>query len=298
MSLKTDFETLISNIELPPSSTSLVSGRYATLGAQLKGQLPHVTIKQIGSFQRKTKIKPGFLDKLLDLDMACIFADVDEWTLTKLKPRDLMMDVMKALHSNKTYKAMRPRTDAPTVIVEYADNILAEIVPCLRANTKDDTRPPHYYIAADQNTWKTADYDYDATYISWLNQKECGERLTPSIKLIKALLRPLRRFGLSSFQVEVLAVKTLPQIFQELDIWWGGWGYQDVLASYLCHVPRYISLPLVLPGSKSDPLPVKNPSDIGNRFMALGNKARELNNKSEAAARMFWKQRFGTLMPG
>lgn len=52
------FREALGRIELNPSRVELASQRYNAVKASIESALPGKTLRQIGSFQRKTKIRP------------------------------------------------------------------------------------------------------------------------------------------------------------------------------------------------------------------------------------------------
>lgn len=301
-SLQQAFQVLASNAELSASTAQKISDRYNSIRNQLLSELPGTTVHQIGSFQRQTKINPTPPHKTLDLDISLVFDTVEKWQLTQYEPARLMQQVMRALTRSRIYKTMRPKRDAPVVIVEYNDDTTVEIVPCVAVATIPTARPAYYYVPDGFQSWKTADYDYDARMISQLNQSpNCNGRLVPNIKIVKAFLRRANRFGLSSWNVEVLCAKIIPEVLRELDTRWWDWGYNDVLVEFLCRVPRFVALPSILDGSMSTSanyhLSSQQILDISNRYMKVGTHFRSINDKPVREAWNTWRNWFGPVFP-
>ncbi len=67
------YKELLSRIELNPARVALASQRYNAVKTALEAALPGKTLRQIGSFQRKTKIRPVDLSDRLDIDVVVSF---------------------------------------------------------------------------------------------------------------------------------------------------------------------------------------------------------------------------------
>ncbi len=67
------FDELLSRIELNPTRVTLASQRYNAIKAAIENALPDKSVRQIGSFQRKTKIRPLDLSDKLDIDAIVSF---------------------------------------------------------------------------------------------------------------------------------------------------------------------------------------------------------------------------------
>ena len=67
------FEELLRRIELNPARVELASQRYSAVKNTIERVLPGKYVSQIGSFQRKTKIRPIDLGDSLDVDAVVSF---------------------------------------------------------------------------------------------------------------------------------------------------------------------------------------------------------------------------------
>jgi len=67
------FIELLKRIELNPARVTLASQRYNAIKTTVENALPGKTVSQIGSFQRKTKIRPADLGDALDIDAVVNF---------------------------------------------------------------------------------------------------------------------------------------------------------------------------------------------------------------------------------
>jgi len=250
------FEELLERIELNPWRVTLASQRYNAVKKHLESVLPGKTVFQIGSFQRKTKIRPIDDNDPLDIDVAVCFKDIFKYAPcgSGLTPAGALEIVRRALVSDGTYKVMDPERDAPTVVLEYADGFKSELVPCFRDLTGSYPRPPGpacYIVGTTAGQWVPADYDYDAALISGINQvPSVSQVLVPSIKMAKQFLRG-KGIQLKSFHAEILCALTVPKMVADWEQKKLRWGYQHILAHFLSQAAGFLNAPVALPGSYS-----------------------------------------------
>ncbi|CEP66428.1 Uncharacterized [Moorella glycerini] len=300
------FQELLSRIELNPNRVQLASQRYNAVKGTLERALPGYKVTQIGSFQRKTKIRPADLSDKLDIDVvvtrgtAFRFAPPGEG----ITPQDALRAVRNALSSNRTYKLMEPTTDAPTVILEYADGFTMELVPAFIDKTGHHNHGPGepdcYLVGTAQGTWVPADYDYDASVISRLNAL-CGGELVPFIKMCKAFLRNYD-VGLKSFHIEVLCTLIIPEAIANWRLQGLRWGYQHLLAYFLSNASPHMLGPVTLPGSFSPGmdsgmtlLQLENTGKLLSKLGALAWKICGLKDSPQALEA--WAEFFGKPFP-
>ncbi len=158
------FMELIKRIELNDSRIKLASQHYNAVKERIETTLPGKTVSQIGSFQRKTKIRPIKDSDPLDVDLIVCFGDAYRYAdLGKgTTPQQALESVRKALVSDGTYKIMAPKSDAPVVVLEYSDGFLVELTPCFRDLTGKYPRqggPACYIVGTSGGSWLPADYD-------------------------------------------------------------------------------------------------------------------------------------------
>ena len=292
MDIKEAFAATLSRIELNPTRVQLASQRYNAIKQVIEQALPGKTVTQIGSFQRKTKIRPLDLSDKLDIDLLVKFK-----TVTSLwgeffglwgTPGGTLKEIQKVLIADQTYRIMRPQPDTPTVSLTYADQFTFEIVPALVDKTgrynHQPGEPDCYLVGLKRDTWSPADYDYEAAYISSLNT-QTGGGLVPSIKLIKAFLRGhgLSPDPLKSFHIEILCARIIPSIIASWEAYGLNWGYHQVLAYFLCNVGSQLASPAALPKSYSPPIQVNlSPTDM----QALKSKVDQLGQSAQKLCRL------------
>ena len=302
-SVDESFNELLRRIELNRSRVALASQRYNAVKATIEAALPGKTLHQIGSFQRKTKIKPVDLSDRLDLDVVVSFGRFYQYatTLTEgVTPDKALNIVRQALRSNETYRVMPQQQDHPVIRIEYADQMAIEFAPAFEDLTGQHSHglsgPTCYIVGASPYTWLTADYDYDAQVISSLNALS-EEKLVPTIKLVKCYFRNVT-VPLKSFHTEVLVANAIPAL---ISAWKGKgyrYGYQHLLAGFLGQVSNIIAAPASLRGSFSWPV------DSGLSSTTLSSVGTFLAARSEAAWRLCatnattgWREFFGQPFP-
>src|SRR5512136_414562 len=97
------FKELLRRIELSPFRLTLASQRYNALKASIEGALPGKTLHQIGSFRRKTKIRPADLSDQLDIEvLVCLgrFPQPSAPGMEKVTPSSALHMLRPAIPSN------------------------------------------------------------------------------------------------------------------------------------------------------------------------------------------------------
>lgn len=311
MDIKEAFAVTLSRIELNPTRVQLASQRYNAIKEVIEQALPGKTVTQIGSFQRKTKIRPLDLSDKLDIDLLVKFKTAN-WSLFGIPgvwetPEAALDKIQKILVAHPTYSVMRPKSDAPTVVLTYADQFAFEIVPALvdkiGSHNHKPGEPDCYLVGLKPDTWSPADYDYDAAHISKLN-KQTGGALVPSIKLIKAFLRDhgLSPDSLKPFHIDILCARIIPPIIASWEAYGLDWGYHQILAYFLSNVGKQLASPALIPGSYSPPMQVNlSPTALQalqSRLDLLGQSAQKLCRLKDAPDLLQrWREFFGSPFP-
>ncbi len=300
------FLELLRRIELNPTRSNLASQRYNAVKQRIESSMRGKTVAQIGSFQRKTKIRPLDDSKPLDIDMIVCFGDAYQYAAPGEQgttPAGALESVRRALVSDSTYRVMAPTSDAPTVVLEYADGFCIELTPCYRELTGKYPRPNGhacYIVGTSTGSWVPADYDFDAAFISGVNQLNVIEKaLVPSIKMVKAFLRG-KDAPLKSFHVEILCARVIPPALVE----WQqkNWGYHHLLARFLSDAHAHLSGPVAIPNSYSPPVDSSLSSPhlaaIGSALAELGRQAWDIcRESSEVQALQRWRDFYGDPFP-
>lgn len=256
------FEYCLTRIELDPTRVSEASQHYNAVKNWLESRL-NVTVRQVGSFQRHTKIRPTVENgsvSAIDIDAVVSFGDVTYFTpYGGTTGASALEQVRSALALNGKYRLLNPEIDHPVVTLSYANEFYIELIPCFKnrippENTHRD--PASYYVTNSLGGWEIADYDFDSNYITAANKK-AGGKLVPAIKLLKRFIRN-KEIGLKSFQIEVLAALLLEPYFEIAPQNFPDWEWTDVLIFFLKAAPALLANNPSLPGSESAHIPVSN----------------------------------------
>src|SRR4051794_32940684 len=103
------FTELLRRVELNQSRAELASQRYNAVKATIETALPGKSVRQVGSFQRKTKIKPVDLSDRLDVDAIVSFGRFSNYAAPQaggITPSKALDIIRRALSSNQTYRLM------------------------------------------------------------------------------------------------------------------------------------------------------------------------------------------------
>lgn len=305
--LEEAFSILLSRLELNPARVRLASERYDAIKTHLESRLQNVEVKQVGSFRKKTKIRPGDGGDRIDLDViVCLgsFTGYSDFPRAGITPNDALRTVQDALKDNAVYRMMRPRIDAPTIVLDYSDDFSVELIPCYRDLSG---RYPRFfgsacYVVGMNGNWEPADYDYDAEFLTQLNQSsDVDGRLIPAIKITKAFLRN-HEISIKSFFIEIVCAQHLPNILRFAKLFNADLGYARNLHIILDKLADELGMKLSFPGSHT-PLAESGLSPleelfIKNRLKKLAQDARTLCNTFNSTALMDrWCGFFGSPFP-
>lgn len=297
------FAELLRRIELNPSRVSLASQRYNALKSTIETSLPGKTVHQVGSFQRKTKIRPSDNTDQLDIDLVVSFGPFYQYApigTGGVSPAQAMAAVRQPLRSNEIYRLMPQQQDHPTVRLEYADQMAVELIPAFEDLTGSRFHTPAgpncYIVGASPFMWMAADYDYDAHKITELN-KLSDDKLVPAIKIAKAYFRSAR-VPLKSFHTEILVANSVPglvRLWKEKGYYF---GYQHILAGFLSDVSKAITTPVSLYESFSPPvdsgLSLATLTALGTFLATRATTAWQLCKSDSVSA---WREFFGEPFP-
>lgn len=301
------FRELLTRVELNATRINLASQRYDGVRQQVESALPGSRVFQIGSFQRRTKIRPIKDSDPLDIDVGVCLGDFHRYVSdgSGIYPSQALEAAKRSLTLDGTYEAMKPESDAPTVVLEYADGFKIELVPCYRDLTGTYPRqagPACYVVGNAAGSWVPADYDYDAAYISGANQLQAvSQALVPAIKMVKRFLRN-HNIELKSFHTEILCALILPQSIAGWNRQNLHWGYQHVLAQILSQAPNHLNGAVAIPDSYSrsvdSGLSVYRLQQIGQYLAKCGNCAWGICKvQDEGQALDLWRQFYGEPFP-
>jgi Second Messenger Oligonucleotide or Dinucleotide Synthetase domain len=297
------FRELLSRIELSPFRLNLASQRCNAIKASIESVLPGTTVHPVGSFERKTKIRPADHSDQLDVQVLVSFgrfpqyAELGEASVT---PGEVLQIVRHVVGPNEIYKVMPQQNEHPIVRVEYADQMSIELVPGFEDSRTQHSHGPDgpkcYIVGCSLYRWIPADYDYDAQCISRLNALTEGS-LVPTIKLVKAYFRNVA-VPLKSFHAEILVANVVPGLISEWKCKGYRYGYHHLLAGFLSEVSKTVTGAAVLQGSFS--LPV----DSGLSYPTFSSLATFLAGRAEVAWQICeantirdWTEFFGVPFP-
>jgi Second Messenger Oligonucleotide or Dinucleotide Synthetase domain len=186
------FIELLKRIELNPARVTLASQRYNAIKMTIEGALPGKTVSQIGSFQRKTKIRPADLGDALDVDAVVNFKRFTEYARSGdgTSPSQALETVRRALASNETYRVMTPQKDHPVVTLQYADDMKLELTPAFADATGARPHPGTaidcYIIGTASGDWEPAELIKKCERLDWalcaIPSSQSSQRL-PSMSL-------------------------------------------------------------------------------------------------------------------
>ena len=312
MDIEEAFAATLAQLEFSPTCLEQAWQRYQALKHVIEGAWPGTTVTLIGSWHRQTQIRPPDGSDQLDMDLlvACrtvrwsLFGHPGVWQTPASALRHLERVLLGA---EQTYHLAWPQAETPTVVVSSADQCTFRLRPALVDQTgRYQHRPGEahcYLVGASRHRWSPADYNYEAASLSSLNLLT-GGRLVPATKLIKAFLRGqgCSPDPLPSWHLELLCARLLPPIM----VFWGSyglnWGYQQVLAYFLCTVGPHLATAVALPHSYTPPLRLTlSPADLcalQSKLDRLGQAARrlcQLPETPEACQR--WRDFFGDPFP-
>jgi len=210
--VKQAFNQFKSKLELSATLQKAITTHHNAIREWIESYDPNIETKLIGSLQRKTRIQPRAKDTF-DIDILVILGKFHGIAKdgTGVSPSDAIDKLHKIMREHGAYRKMNPQKDYPTVFIEYEDNIKVELVPAYR-DFIYEPKGQGYRIPKTYSKWTSADYDYDAEYISSKN-KECEGWLIPTIKMLKAAKRNWFP-EMKSYHLEVLATSIIPLLVE------------------------------------------------------------------------------------
>jgi len=291
------FSEFKSRLELSESFQKKITTHHNAIREWIEKYEPKIETKLIGSLQRNTRIQPRSNDTF-DIDILVILGEFHRITTdgSGVSPSDTIDKVYEIMKEHGTYKKMDPSKDYPTVYIEYSDSTKVELVPAY----KDFIYEPKgrgYRIPKSYYKWTSADYDYDAEYLSKKN-KETDGYLIPTIKMLKAAKRNLFP-EMKSYHLEALAVNIIPAIVS----YWKSKGYPIsfpfLVYGFFCIAKDDILKSVKIPGSKSpnaDSYSI-NKNSLSEKFGERCNYCNHLIKLDGKEAIERWRKLFGEPFP-
>lgn len=300
------FREFLSRIELNSTRVALASQRYMHVKRTIENAIPGASVRQIGSFRKYTKIRPLDLGDALDVDVLVSLYAAREYARPGegANSTEALAALFRAVRRPETFRAMEPQQDAPVVELEYADEFKIELVPAIENATGHKTHADGtnaYWVPKPGGGWMDADYDYDAEFVSRLNQSaDLSGKLVPTIKLLKAFVRG-RSLPLKSYHAEVIATLALWERAREWNRAGRTWDFPHAFAAILEDCRQYMTGPIALPGSFSPP----TDSGLGAELTDVAEYLREAGaiawkvcaEASDARALNGWLDVFGDPFP-
>ena len=292
------FNEFKSRLELSESFREKITTHYNAIRKWIESYDPQIETKLIGSLQRKTRIQPRTNDTF-DIDILVILGEFHRIARDGrgVSPSDAIDKVYEIMKEHGTYKKMDPSKDYPTVYIEYSDGTKVELVPAYK-DFIYEAKGRGYRIPKSYYEWTSADYDYDAEYISKKN-KETDGYLIPTIKMLKAAKRNLFP-EMKSYHLEVLAVNVIPAIVS----YWKSKGYSIsfpfLVYSFFCIAKDEILKSVRIPGSKSPNADVYSidKNSLAEIFGKICNDCNSLIKLDGREAIEGWRKLFGEPFPG
>lgn len=297
------FATTLSRIELDPTRVQRASQHYNAIKDWLEKRL-NVEVRQVGSFQRSTKIRPRVVNGVpsaIDIDAVVCFGDA---TYTPAPGygttgTDALRAVHDALTSNQTYRILDPVIDHPVVTLSYASEFSVELIPAFRNRLPPDNfdrNPPSYFIPNSLGGWQAADFDFDSEFITAANKSVDG-KLIPAIKLMKQFIRN-RGIALKSFHVELICLKLVLPLLLARKQDSCAWDWRDVLSFFLNCAPLVLPHPLNIPGSRSSVPQIDQLSNVMTELASWGSLCDEFRKLDNVQSSLpLWRQFYGDPFP-
>lgn len=306
MTVAEAFDEFRSRLELNKSFQDAVTTHHNAVRKWLESQDPKIKTSLIGSLQRKTRIQPRSDEDIFDVDILVVLGSFGQWVPQGgVTPINALDAVEKLVENNEVYERMGTETDSPAISIEYADNIKVELVPAYLDNIGHtasgiSTLPSgRGYWIPKNNQWVIADYDFDAEYISKLNEQTDGY-LIPTIKLLKAAKR--HSFSeMRSYHLEVLAASTIPRAMQFFKTQGISISFPLLIASFFTMAKDEILSGSNIPSSKSPSadayLPMEMRKALSKRFGVYAPALHQALSVSDVTAIKVWGQLFGDEFP-
>ena len=293
------FSEFKSRLELNESFQEKITTHHNTIREWIENYDPKIETKLIGSLQRNTRIQPRTNDTF-DIDILVILGEFHRIATDRsgVSPSDAIDKLYKIMKEHGTYRKMDPSKDYPTVYIEYSDGTKVELVPAY----KDFIYEPKgqgYRIPKSYYEWISADYDYDAEYISKKN-KETDGYLIPTIKMLKAAKRNVFP-EMKSYHLEILAVDIISLIVNYLKSEGYQLSYPTLIYSFFLIGKDEIKNSVKIPGSKSPNagsyLNEIEKTQLAEKFKRICNYCTSFIKDDGKEAIEKWKKLFGEPFP-
>lgn len=300
------FQDFKSNLELTDSIQAAITTHHNAIRNWIELNDPKIKTQLIGSLQRKTRIQPSDSKNPIDIDILVILGDFSRWVPEGgVTPANAIDKVEGMVSKNEKYRRMGPETDSPAIVLEYADGIIAELVPAYIDNIGNapdgsSTLPKgRGYWIPKNNRWAMADYDYDAEYITKAN-KDSDDNLVPIIKMLKSSKR--NYFSeMNSYHLEAMVSQMMPVCVQHIVNSGREIAYQELIYDFFYLAKTNILAMVKIPGSKSPNADVYMPGDkkeaLAKTFEKISVFCEKICTMEGAGAIKAWHNLFGDPFP-
>ena len=293
------FNEFKTRLELSKTFQEAVTTHHKAIRKWIESCNYKIETKLIGSLQRRTRIQPR-ADDTFDIDILVIlgaFHRISEDD-TGVSPSDAIDKLYKIMRNHGTYRKMDPQKDYPTVFIEYKDNIRVELVPAYR----DFIYQPKgrgYRIPKNYFEWTSADYDYDAEYISSKN-KETDGWLIPTIKMLKAAKRNLFP-EMKSYHLEVLATSIIPKLINYYKNENITLTFPILIFDFFYIAKDWVSFPCFIKGSKSPDasayMSYEQKQNLAYKFNKIADYCQKIIQLNGREGIERWRKLFGEPFP-
>jgi len=291
------FNEFKSRLELNETLQNAVTTHHEAIREWVESYNSNIKTQLIGSLQRKTRIHPRIND-IFDIDILVILGEfhkqVDSGGIIPTQALDKLESIVK---EHGTYRKLGVETDSPAVVFEYRDGVKVELIPAWR----DFIYEPQGrgYRVPKRNMWVSADYDYDADYVSKKNDESDGW-LIPTIKMLKAAKRNLFP-EMKSYHLEVLATNIIPEIVSYYKSQRYQISYPSIIFSFFLLAKNEILKSSKILGSKSpDAGSYMNSfqrNELAEIFKKISNFCQSLISLDGRKAIEGWQKIFGEPFP-
>ncbi|MDP8230043.1 MAG: hypothetical protein P9L93_02950 [Candidatus Gorgyraea atricola] len=300
------FEEFKSKLELTKSLQDSITTHHNAIRNWIELNDPKIETHLIGSLQRKTRIQPNDSQQPFDIDILVVLGNFEMWIPEGgITPSNAIDEVEGIVSNNEKYKRMGPETDSPAIVLEYAGNIVIELIPAYIDNigqAPDGTLTPpkgRGYWIPKNNRWTMADYDYDAEYTTKAN-KDSNDYLVPVIKMLKCAKRncfPKMR----SYHLEVMCSQIIPLCVQHIVNSGNEITYQELIEDFFYLAKENVLSSVKIPDSKSSNadiyMTVHEKELLADAFEKISMFCEKVCSKDGISAIKEWHKLFGNPFP-
>ena len=300
------FQNIKSDLELSETLQDAVTTHHNAIRNWIELNDPSIKTQLIGSLQRKTRIQPCTNSDCFDMDILVVLDSFYNWLSSGgISPTDALNRLENIVSENEQYERMGPETDSPAIVLEYADNTKAELIPAYidRIGHAPDGTPTQpagrgYWIPKN-NRWVIADYDFDTEYIIKANAAS-NKYLIPVVKMLKSSKRNLFSV-MSSYHLEALTAQIIPAVVQHYNNIGLGITFPQLISAFFDIAKTAVLSATKIPGSKSPYadtyMTSSQKTDLSNAFGKISAFCKQVVTMSGTNAIKAWHKLFGSPFP-